>query len=228
MTPFGFVPPGDYGREGLVFSQDKAQFQTVTGSAGALSEVRDDWTLAQEAAGEWHGTFHRSATGLADDGLRRTFRGLTPGQRDGRLYRMLAGLWPAGDFTDGKVSDVSTLRHAMELQAAVTVPNGDLPCIDLPGLEVFSMPARDRALWLNDGQPISLTQTVVLHFAGTVPEKLPPALQSAAAGEKLGVVWERMDDHTARRTAVLELAHPVVPAGTTRPCARRSGLGTPR
>ena len=213
VTPFGFVPPGDYGRAALVFSPDKAQFQTVAGDSAAVSEVHDEWTLAQDGAGSWRGAFHRAATGLADDGLRRIFRGLTPGQRGVQLYRLLAGLWSGGDFADGQVSDVSTLRHAMELQAAVTAPAGDLPRIDLPGFEVFSTPARDRALWLNDGQPLRVTQTVVLRFAGTAPENLPPPLQSAAAGEKLGVAWERVDDHTARRTAVLELARSVVPAG---------------
>ena len=214
VTPFGFVPPGDYGRAGLVFGQDKAEFKTVANGKDTVSEVHDAWEITQDGAGGWKGTFCRTATGLADDGLRRAFRGLTPVQRGARLYGMLTDLWPSGDFTQGAVSDVSAMRDGVELRAEVAAAGGDLPRLQSSGLEVFGSPTRDRPLWLNDGQPMSLTQTVQLRYAapGGVPSPLPSPRQSAAGGQKMSVTWERVDDRTARRTARLELLQPVVPA----------------
>ena len=164
--------------------------------------------------GGWQGTFHRAATGLADDGLRRAFRGLTPVQRGARLYGMLTDLWPSGDFTQGAVSDVSALRDGVELRAEVAAAGGDLPRIQSSGLEVFGSPTRDRPLWLNDGQPMTLTQTVQLRYAapGDVPVAAAAAEQSEVGGQKMSVAWERVDERTVRRVARLELLQPVVPA----------------
>ncbi len=214
VTPFGFVPPGDYGRAGLVFGQDKADFKTVANGKGTVSEVRDAWELTQDGQGGWRGTFHRGATGLADDGLRRAFRGLTPVQRGARLYGMLTDLWPDADFTQGAVSDVSALRDGVELRAEVAAAGGNLPRLESSGLEMlFGSPTRDRPLWLNDGQPMSLAQTVQLRYAapGDVPSPLPPPKQVEVGGQKMSVTWERVDDRTVRRAARLELLQPVVP-----------------
>jgi hypothetical protein len=214
VTPFGFVPPGDYGRAGLVFDKDRAEFKTVVNGAGQISEVRDEWELAQDApGGGWRGTFHRAATGMADDGLRRMFRGASPAQRNALLFRLLADLWPNGDFARGTVSDVSELRNGVELRAEATAPaGGDWPRIHAPGMEIFSAPERNRVLWLNDGQPLALTQTLRLRYADKAPAELPASRQTQAAGAKLSLVWERIDDRTLRRTAKLELLQPVVPA----------------
>ncbi len=214
VTPFGFVPPGDYGRAGLVFEKDKADFKTVANGEGTVSEVRDNWELTQDGEGGWKGNFHRAATGLADDGLRRAFRGLTPVQRGARLYGMLADLWPSGDFTQGAVSDVSSLRDGVELRAEAASAGGDLPRIQPSGLEIFSSPTRDRPLLLNDGQPMTLLQTVRLQYASPdkVPSPLPPPRQTEVGGQKMSVAWERVDERTVRRVARLELLQPVVPA----------------
>ncbi len=186
----------------------------MTNGKGTVSEVRDAWELTQDDKGGWQGNFRRDATGLADDGLRRAFRGLTPVQRGARLYAMLTDLWPGGEFTRGAVSDVSALRDGVELRAEVAAAGGDLPRVEPSGLEIFSSPTRDRPLWLNDGQPMTLSQTVQLRYAvpDKVPASLPPPRQTEAGGQKMSVVWERVDDRTVRRAARLELLQPVVPA----------------
>jgi len=212
VTPFGFVPPGDHGRDALVFGKSDAQFKTVSARSAVTSEIRDEWVLEQDAHGGWRGSFHRTASGIADDGLRRVFRGLTPVQRNAQLYRMLSDLWPRGDFTNAAVSDVSALGTSVELRAETSAPAGGLPSITAPGLEIFSAPERDRVLWLNDGQPLTLTQTVRLRHADGAPENLPPPLRTEAAGERLSVVYERAADGSVTRTARLELSRPVVPA----------------
>ncbi|MFA7345167.1 MAG: transglutaminase domain-containing protein [Terrimicrobiaceae bacterium] len=209
VTPFGFVPPGDYGRDGLVLGKDTADFRKVAGPATMSSEVRNEWDLVQEGRG-WKGGFHRVATGIAEDGLRRVFRGLTPEQRKSLLYQMLAELWPAGDFDRASIRNVGELGASVELRAEATAPPGELPHPGAPGLENFNPPTRNRPLWLNDGQPLTLLQTVRLHYKDGAPETLPPPLQTEVAGEKFLVVWERNDPGTLTRTARLELAQPIV------------------
>ena len=215
VTPFGFVPPGDYGRAGLVFEPEKASFKTVANGKGVVSEIRDEWDLTQgDDRQGWQGSFRRSATGLADDGLRRAFRGLTPSQRGVRLYEMLCGLWPGGDFGKGTVSDVGALRDGVELHAEVIAASSDLPGVQAAGTGIFASPTRDRPLWLNDGQPMVLKQSLRLRFASAkeAPGTMPAPKQTDAAGQKMSVVWERVDERTVRRTATLELLQPTVPA----------------
>jgi hypothetical protein len=65
---------------------------------------------------------------------------------------------------------------------------------------------------MNDAQPLAVTQSLVLRFSGSPPESLPAPWSADAAGQKLRVTWEKVDDHTLRRTARVELMKPVVPA----------------
>ena len=216
VTPFGYVPPGDFGRDGLVFSREKAEFKKVTGSSAATSEIHDEWDLTQDAGGGWQGSFHRQTSGTADDQLRRMFRGLTPGQRSVELYHLLAPLWPEGDFSKGTVSDVSAFGTGVELQAQASAAAGSLPVLSTNDLDYFSAPERHRALWLNDGQPLVLTQVLRAHYIGPAPQPAPPH-EAVAAGEKLSIRWERTDGHTVTRTARLEIAQPVIAAADYTP-----------
>ena len=180
VTPFGFVPPGDYGRAGLVFDKDKADFKTVVNGKGTVSEVHDNWELTQDGPGGWKGAFHRAATGLADDGLRRAFRGLTPAQRGARLYGMLTDLWPSGDFIEGAVSDVSSLHDGVELHATVAASGGDLPRLESSGL---------RGVRRADAGPAVVAQRWATHVAH--PERADalhhPGRRAVAAAGVQGV-----------------------------------------
>ncbi len=209
VTPFGFLPPGDFGQAGLVFGKDKAEFKTVVEKGGGVSEIHDEWELQQDADASWKGTFHRHTSGLADDMMRRAFRELTPMQRNDQIYRMLGGLWSGGDFAQGTVSNVGELRNGVEVRADVAAPAGEWPRIEAPAL---SAPERDRPLRLNDGQPLTLTQTLRLRYAAQAPEKLPEPMESDAGGEKMSVAWQRVDEHTVLRTARLEISTPLVPS----------------
>lgn len=212
VTPFGFVPPGDYGRDGLVFTKDKAEFHKITGAAGAVSTVRDEWTLEQTASGDWRASFHRKATGLADDSIRRAFRDLSPAQRRVAIAHLLEDLWPGADFIEGRASDLGALSSEAEISARATAPGGPLPGMKPPGFDIFSAPDRDRPLWLNDAQPMTFEQTVTLKYAKAAPAALPEPWSAEAAGEKLDVRWEKIDARTVRRIARVELARPVIPA----------------
>jgi len=210
-APFGFVPPGDYGREGLVFGKNKAEFRPVVTKNHEPSEIADEWELTAGADGGWSGVGKRMATGFAEDDLRKRFRGLAPAQRDFAIYDAAAKLWPGADFRDGAVSDMSDLRASAWWSAQVVSAGPDLPPGNAVGLEAFVAPERDRALWLNDGQPMVLRQTLRLH-PPEVPAALPPDWERATAGETLRIRWRRIDDRTVERTTVIELPRPVVEA----------------
>ena len=217
VTPFGFVPPGDSGRAGLVFDGEKAEFKMVAGGAGAVTEIRDEWDLVRQED-EWKGSFRRETKGLSDDQLRRIFRGLTPAQRQSRIHQMLSELWNGGDFSNGLAGDTSALGQPMSVRAEVLASAGTLPGLTTPEFEIFSAPERPRPLWLNDGQPMVLQQTVRLRQGG--PETLPPPFQAEAAGEKLSVVWKRDGDGSIVRTARLDLLQPVVATADYAPLRR--------
>jgi len=221
VTPFGYVAPGDYGRNALVFGKDNAEFKTVATGTSDISEIRDDWDLDQDVHGGWSGTFHRVATGTAEDGLRRTFRELPPGQRDVKLYGMLARLFPSADFSKASVTGASALGSDIEIRATASAPVGGLPHITSPELEFFIPPDRDRPVFFNDGQPFTLKQTLHLHYPAGVPRVLPEPLDTEAAGEKLSVRWTRDDDKTLARTTSLEIRKPLV-ATTDYPALRQA------
>ena len=112
VTPFGYVPPGDFGRDGLVFSQDTAEFKKVTGSSAET--VRDSRRMGSHATG--CGRLDGQFSPERRAGSRTTScAGCSAGSRPGSAAcsSTMAGatLWPDGDFSKGTVSDVSDLRQ---------------------------------------------------------------------------------------------------------------------
>jgi hypothetical protein len=210
ITPFGFIAPGDYGREALVFGPDKAEFKKIAGTGADVSRVDDVWDLAEDSGGVWSGTFRRRAAGLADYALREAFRGLSPGQRREQIYEQLDGLWPAGDLTGATVSDASQLRQGMEIDARAINGARSLPLPDFPWLKAFSSPQRDRPLLLNDGQQFAGTQTVRLRFSKAAPESLPEPVEIDQAGQTFRITWRKLDPNTVERVAEIAFKNPRV------------------
>ncbi|MGC3990054.1 MAG: transglutaminase-like domain-containing protein [Chthoniobacteraceae bacterium] len=210
VTPFGSVPPGDYGRAGLVFSDDKAEFKTVKTDQSSTSEIHDDWTLRQDANGTWSGEVKRVGTGFAEDALRREYRGLAPVQRQVQLFQAFNALWPLAEFSQVQVSDASVQGQPMRLQAEVTGDIANLPRVGEGVVGALAAPTRNRPMLLNDGQPMRFTQTITLHYDHEAPKDLPAAFHTEVAGEQLSVEWEHVDEHTFRRTARLNLAQGLV------------------
>ena len=214
VTPFGFIAPGDYGREALVFAKDKssAQFHKIAGTGTDVTTIDDDWELTEDGSGTWSGTFKRHTAGLADYDLRANFRGLSPIQRRQRIYMALNGLWPAGDLSDASISDVSALRQGVEIHAKVSNGARFLPQPDFPWLASFASPQRDRPMLLNDGQQFAGSQTVRLHFAGAPPLPLPAPVEIDVAGQKLSIQWRQIDPHTCERVASIAFKNATIPA----------------
>jgi hypothetical protein len=212
ITPFGFIAPGDYGRQAFVFFKEGAAFRQVAGTGVDISAIHDEWDLAQDAHGIWNGTFQRHTTGLADYATRADFRSLSPGQRRQQIYEQLSDLWPGGDLSGATISDVSDLRHNVVIRAKASNGARFLPRPDFPWLNVFCTPERDRPLLLNDGQQCAGTQTVRLHYAAGPPAKLPPSVAITAAGQTLRISWTKADAHTIERTAEISFPKATIPA----------------
>ena len=205
-TQFGQISQGDAGRMGLVFEKQKAVFKAIT--AQKVSSITDSYRLAQNQGGGWAGAFQRAASGLADSGLRETFRGLTPAQTKDKTYRLLAELWSRGDYFGASISDVVDLRKSFQLEANVKVPGDDLPPPAFPWADLFRSPERSQSLCLNDGQPFVYSQIANLHYHGHAPNPLP--FSAAVAGAAFSVNWRRLDDHTIEREARIDLKQPLI------------------
>jgi hypothetical protein len=220
ITPFGFIAPGDYGRDALVFFKEKAEFRKIAGTGADVSAINDDWDLTEDANGVWSGSFVRHTAGLADYAMRATFRALSPAQRRQQIYQALDGLWPACDLSGAAISDVSGLRQGVEIRARASNGVRLLPRPDFPWLAAFCSPARDRPMLLNDGQQFAGVQTVRLHFAKT-PPPLPDPVEIEDAGQTLRITWRQIDPQTCERTAAIAFKNPTVSTADY-PALRRS------
>lgn len=211
ITPFGFVPPGDEGRQALVFGRGKTEFKTISTTRNGVTTLEDAWDLQQDPNGGWSGTFQRKATGLLEYELRSALSGATPGQRNDFIYRVAGKLWPQGDFSAPGVSDVSVLGAPVEIHARATSTEATLPQPEFPWADDLNSPARNRPLWLNDGQPFAGSQTIHLHYPGGAPAALPEPLEIKMAGAAFSITWTRVDDKTVERVARAGLQMPIIP-----------------
>jgi hypothetical protein len=212
VTPFGFVAPGDFGRAGLVFSAEKAEFKTISDNNGSVSRIEDEWDLQTRDGSGWDGSFTRRAKGLAEDELRRTFRGSSPQQRQLQVHRIVSPLWPGADFAAAAVTDVSSMQEPVAVKAAVTFPSASLPVASFPWMELFAAPERDRPLLLNDGHPCQGAQTLRLRHAAA-PATVPADWSAEAGGAKFSVKWQRIDPATIERRASVEIANATIAPG---------------
>lgn len=211
VTPYGYVPPGDAGRQGFVFSKDKAEFKLVGGTP-ETSVLSDAWELKQNPEGGWSGAFQRTGKGLSEYQLREMFHGLTPAQRRSAISSAISKVWPDSDASQARVSDVSSLQETVKVQAQVVSAGDKLPLPAFPWDGMFSSPERNRPLRINDGQPFTARQTVRLTYAGDAPSPLPAPLALAVAGQNLSVTWKQIDSRTVERTAVAEIKNPLIPS----------------
>lgn len=211
VTPFGYVPPGDAGRQAFVIGADKAEFKTIS-TGRSPGGLHDHWELRESAAGGWEGSFRRTATGLAEYGLRRQFRGLGPARRCELVSRIVAEAWPGSEPADAAVTDVSTLGEAVAVEARASGPGAFLPRAVFGWMDDVGSPHRDRPLWLNDSQPFTGTQTVRLLYQERAPALPAEPFRREAAGQVFTVMWTKIDDHTVERVARIELAEPRVAA----------------
>ena len=214
VTPFGFIPPGDVGRSAFAFSADKAAFKTIAETNGSVGTLSDVWEVKAgdpSKMAKWAGTFQRKATGLSEYEMRQFFNGLSPKQREERIYESLSRLDPLAEFSKIGVSDTSDLRKPVEMRAEFQAQT-PLPSPEFSWLAIFDAPERDRPLLMNDGQEFTIEQTVRMPAGAVSQDQSAASYDSEVAGEKMAVKWNKVDDKTIERIVRIEVKQPMVPA----------------
>lgn len=218
-TPFGSLPPGDVGRSALLFDKTSAAFRTVQTSVTTL--IRDRWDFTQEK-GRIAGHFTGLRTGIADDGVRKQLRSLSPMQRSFQIRTKLQEMLPGVDFTGLKSTNLSDLATPVALQADFAIQGQETITLPKPSFEfgtMFLMPERNRPLWINDGQPLRYER--IVRYPKTAV--LPSEMQSTGAGWDFSIHSEQKDQ-TVEVTSVCEVNEPKVKAADYPEVRRRLRL----
>ena len=210
-TPFGSLPPGDVSRQAFVFEQPKPQFRTVSLPSDAENRLKQVIDLTVHADGSVTGSARFEASGLADYRLRRRFKGQGPAGVRAALQALMDSSALGLAVQDHKLSALGELSRPLVAEVRLTGPSWSLvrshivPPLDVWGL--VAAPRRDRPLWLNDGQPLTVEQ--VLTVRGEAGKVVPVdwAQDSDWATTRLARV--KLDDGW-QQTAVLKLIKPTI------------------
>lgn len=143
--------------------------------------------------------------------MRQLFNGLSPKQREERIYESLSQLAPLAEFSKIGVSDTSDLRKPVEMRAEFQA-QAPLPSPEFSWLALFDAPERDRPLLMNDGQQFAIEQTVRMPAGAVSPGQLAAVYDSEVAGEKMTVKWNKVDDKTIERIVRIAVKQPLVAA----------------
>lgn len=207
-TPFGFLPPGDIGRQALVFNGEKAEFREVT-SDNSQTAIVDEWQFTEQIAGVWVGKLKRTFSGLADYEIRQQLRASSPKQRQFFLSAALCGVLPTGDFSNFKTSNPDDRSQPIvaECEVKSSCPWAAAP---LPFLTGIAASERDRPLILNDGQKWQYRQELTLRFLNPAKEQTsqPTANEEVPGLCTLRAQW--LDTRTFHRTAICRVEQPHV------------------
>jgi hypothetical protein len=221
-TPFGFVAPGNLGRNALVFDGEKAAFKVVTSPRASRTDITETWTLTQTDSNRWAGTAELRWTGLADYERRLTWSPLSPQRRSLALHEALDARGPGAEYDDLKLSDLADLSSPVTLTCAVRSP-APLPiAAGLDFIGCLAAPTRNRPIEINDGQPLRYRQTVrLIRAAARAAPQPPEAFRRETTGLMVEVAARRVDDRTWERVASCELRTPRLD-GAAYPALRRA------
>jgi len=208
-APFPSLAPGDVGRNALVFSGDSAEFKTVKAPGESGAEFHEQWQLTEAADGSWKGTLSTQWGGLAEYEMRTAMRGLSPKQRDFALQTMLAKQIPSADFGQLTLTPADDLSIPLKLTSAVHLAALAHPLSLFDSAKYIGAVDRDRPLLINDGQDVHLTQTIDVVYQKHAPDS-PPGFTAQAGGIQASAKWQRVDDHTLRRSAEITISQPLV------------------
>jgi hypothetical protein len=209
-APFPTLSPGDTGASALVFAQDSTQFLTVRMEGKDETVINEKWRLRQASDQRWSGTLDDDWSGLAEYDVRAKFRGRSPLQRDFLLQEQLLRQLNTADFTDFQLSPADDLATPLHLSARLENPEVPHPRPAFEPTTYFGPTARNRPLFLNDGQRLQDNQTVEWSFAGPAPAPLPAPFHGEKAGVEVSAEWQRVDDRTWRLTSQLEVKQPTI------------------
>jgi len=208
-TPFASLPPGDIGRSALVLKDNATEFHTIQLPHDEVNTLEQEWTLRVGPAGNVTGTIHYTAHGLSDYYLRQALKRSSPRQiqylLQSRVSRQATGL----SVENVECSDLSDLSTPLEITADCSGQNWALVRSTLKApydlWDAVGIAQRERAVLINDGQPLKVVQTIAVKGDPSIPAGLQWEKQTDLAD--VAVVYTAGDGGWTRRTE-LDLNQP--------------------
>ena len=169
-TPFASLPPGDIGRSAFLIGTPTPQFKTIMLPDGKISCLSQTVNLHINRDKAVHGTITIEAEGLTSYYLRQSLKRLSPLQGKDffqkRLNNSLWGVIVDQYTTSSLVEDSNPLKIKLTCSAldwSMIRSDLQLP-YDL--WAPIAQPERNRPLMLNDGQPITIKQHLIVDGDG--------------------------------------------------------------
>ncbi|MBT64148.1 MAG: hypothetical protein CML13_13150 [Puniceicoccaceae bacterium] len=212
-TPFGFVAPGNVGRQALVFDGSPSRFMEVTAGRSEQSAETYAWDLYQREDGIWAGELKVTWAGLPGYYARRRLMGASPQQLSYQASALLADDFSVKPLQALHVNDPSDFSRPMTLHAEFEAEADveSLPTFGDAWSRYFTAPERNRDLMLNDNQRVVLQQSVRLHYrAGEAPQWIGEDYRRELPGHLWSITYVREDENIWRRDAVYDVQIPRV------------------
>lgn len=207
VTPFGFVAPGNAGRDALVFGRDRTDFQRVTLAKSEASKQTENWAMEETSPGQWKGTVKVESAGLREYEQRLQLKSRSPAARSILLQQTFNDRLSGADFAITRISNPSNLAEPMQTEARLETSGSRAPGIGGEWWRKAVPPSRDQDLLLNDGQPFALEQRVTAKLAGPVGA-LPEPFEIEAGGQKFSISYQKTADRAIERIALCDIRNP--------------------
>lgn len=209
ITPFGQLPPGDVGRDGLMVVD--AKFQTIPVPPAQATQLKEH--LVIDPTGKTPGQLTVDAQGIADYEFRGEVRALTARQRDAFFRDELNTLVPGATLKSYTVSNLDHLEEPVHVSSSFNLLPGaeatHLNSMPMDLLNAVSASERNLPLVLNDGQPFTIEQT--LDVVGITPGVLPKKSEFSAPGATSTLSYSA-SDNTLSRKLVINITQPTIPS----------------
>lgn len=165
-TPFATLPPGDVGRDAFVLEDDGAKFRTVNLANNAINSYNQNIEIIVNKDNSASGKVAVNATGLSDYELRQIFKRLTPLQAKSYFQRITDDTLFGINLKNISISSLHNLDIPISIKGdfegfSYKLIKNKLALPDDLWTYV-SAAKRDRPLQINDGQPLRLSQTVIV------------------------------------------------------------------
>ena len=200
-TAFGSLPPGDIGRAAFLIETQTPQFKTIMLPSGNNSHLSQTISLHINKDKTVNGTITYEAEGLTSYYLRQRLKRMSPLQSKDffqkQLNNSLRGLIVDKYTTSSLIEDSKPLKIKLTcsgLEWSLIRSHLQLP-YDL--WAPVAQPKRNRPLMLNDGQPITIKQHLIVNGDDNLPHSFEwsqnsDILDTSVKDKVNNKGWERM------------------------------------
>lgn len=169
-TPFGTLPPGDAGCDAWIMNGKGGEFRKIQTHDKKQNFLRQDIVFNVSKDDQFTGRITYAAKGLMDYLLRMKFKGLSPLQKKNMAQEMVNKCFTGAYVNSVEHAAGDSLAEPFALKIEIggdfwpLVRDNIQPPFDF--WSPFSFKNRNRPLYLNDGQPFKVAQTVKVNGAG--------------------------------------------------------------